>query len=131
MKRTQLYLDEEMSRLLAAESRRRGTTVSGLVRDAVAAQYGTQVASDRRAIIDRLAGVWKDRDDIDTGRWLRDLRASRRSERWGGRLDAKVPARQRRRDRVAEGKRPRRRVGARSEERRVGKECRSRWSPYH
>src|SRR2546422_10120987 len=26
---------------------------------------------------------------------------------------------------------PRRRVGERSEERRVGKECRSRWSPYH
>src|SRR5262249_30457302 len=101
-----------MSRLLAAESRRRGTTVSWLVRDAVAAQYGTQAASDRRAIIDRLAGVWKDRDDIDSGRWLRDLRASWRSERWGGGGDAEGPARQRRRDRVAERKRPRRRVGA-------------------
>src|SRR5262249_13607069 len=103
-----------MSRLLAAESRRRGTTVSGLVRDAVAAQYGTQVASGRRAIIDRLAGAWKDRDDIDSGGWLRELRASRRSERWGGRGDAEVPARQRRRDRVAPGKRPRRGVGTRS-----------------
>src|SRR3712207_8495037 len=28
-------------------------------------------------------------------------------------------------------RRPRRRPGRRSEERRVGKECRSRWSPYH
>jgi hypothetical protein len=47
VRRTQLYLDEEMSRLLAAESRRRGTTVSWLVRDAVAARYGTRAASDR------------------------------------------------------------------------------------
>ena len=30
-----------------------------------------------------------------------------------------------------EGKRPLRRPRRRSEERRVGKECRSRWSPYH
>src|SRR2546430_11429960 len=30
-----------------------------------------------------------------------------------------------------EGKCPRRQAAERSEERRVGKECRSRWSPYH
>jgi len=36
VRRTQLYLDEEMIRLLAAESRRRGTTMAALVRDAVA-----------------------------------------------------------------------------------------------
>jgi hypothetical protein len=113
VKRTQLYLDEEMSRLLAAESRRRGTTVSWLVRDAVATQYGRTTASERGAIIDRLAGVWKDRDGIATASWLRNLRTSRRPERWGG-GGAEVPARQRRRDRVAAGKRPRRRMGARS-----------------
>src|SRR2546422_1497047 len=28
-------------------------------------------------------------------------------------------------------RRPKRQAGERSEERRVGKECRSRWSPYH
>src|SRR3712207_8837015 len=32
---------------------------------------------------------------------------------------------------VAEGKEPSNTVYQRSEERRVGKECRSRWSPYH
>src|SRR2546422_11359408 len=32
---------------------------------------------------------------------------------------------------MAEGKKPRVRPAERSEERRVGKECRSRWSPYH
>ncbi|HJW70902.1 MAG TPA: CopG family transcriptional regulator [Candidatus Binatia bacterium] len=112
MKRTQLYLDEEMSRLLAAESRQRGTTVSSLVRDAIATRYGTRAAPDRRAIIDRLAGVWKDRNNVDAERWLRGLRVSRRSERWGGGGDVAVPARQRRRDRVAAGKRRRRRLGA-------------------
>src|SRR5262249_46642641 len=98
----------------AAESRRRGTTVSGLVREAVAAQYGTQVASDRRAIIDRLAGVWKDRDDIHSGGWLRELRASRRAERGGGGGGGAGPGGAPRRDRVAPGKRPRRGVGTRS-----------------
>ena len=33
--------------------------------------------------------------------------------------------------RSAGGQRPRRLLLSRSEERRVGKECRSRWSPYH
>ena len=32
---------------------------------------------------------------------------------------------------VEEGEKERRDVEGRSEERRVGKECRSRWSPYH
>ena len=34
-------------------------------------------------------------------------------------------------ERVRKGSRGRDISGARSEERRVGKECRSRWSPYH
>src|SRR6266849_9538206 len=41
-----------------------------------------------------------------------------------------APARALRRRRRAQGAR-RRRAADRSEERRVGKECRSRWSPYH
>jgi hypothetical protein len=35
MKRTQLYLDEEMARALAALSRQKRTTVSELVRESV------------------------------------------------------------------------------------------------
>jgi hypothetical protein len=97
MKRTQLYLDEEMSRLLTAESRRRRTTVSALVRDAVAATYARQKTEDRRAVIHRLAGVWADRDDLgDTEAFVRSLRRSVRPERWtrGGR--GKVSPRHRR-----------------------------------
>lgn len=83
MKRTQLYLDEEMSRILAAESRRRKTTVSELVREAVATAYGERRRGDRAAIIRRLAGVWKDRADLaDAGSVVRSLRRSDRTARW-------------------------------------------------
>jgi hypothetical protein len=97
VRRTQLYLDEDMARLLAAESRRRGTTVSWLVRDAVATQYGRQPGGDRSAIIGRLAGVWAGRDDIGrTEEIVRRERRSRRSQRWVGRRGGEVPPRQRR-----------------------------------
>ena len=102
VKRTQLYLDEDMAQLLAAESRRRGTTLSWLVRDAVARQYGRARVRDRAAIIERLAGVWIDRDDLGpTHAFVRGLRRSRWAERWSGGGGGKVPARQRRRHRLA------------------------------
>jgi hypothetical protein len=97
MKRTQLYLDEDMARRLAAESRRRGTTVSELVRDALLKGYGRGAGDDRRAIIDRLAGVWRDRTDLGaTAAVIRRLRASARSRRWGGGGGGKVSPRHRR-----------------------------------
>jgi hypothetical protein len=102
MRRTQLYLDEECARLLAAESRRRGTTVSALVREAVDQAYGKDSAKDRHVLIERLAGIWSDRADLaDTDAIVRSLRQSARPARWGGRQSGQVPARQRRRHRVA------------------------------
>jgi hypothetical protein len=106
MKRTQLYLDEEMSRMLAAESRRRRTTVSALVREAVLHRYGPAQSEERGSLIERLAGVWADRNDIGPGEaFVRRLRRSRRSERWSGKRGGKVPSRQRRHHRVAPAKR--------------------------
>ncbi len=97
MKRTQLYLDEDMSRLLTAESRRRGTTVSALVREAVAAAYGHEKAVDRRGLIHRLAGVWAGREDLgDTDAFVRDQRRSVRPERWTRGRGGKVSPRHRR-----------------------------------
>jgi len=102
MRRTQLYLDEECARVLAAESRRRGTTVSALVREAVDQVYGKGSAKDRHVLIDRLAGIWSDRTDLeDVDAVVRSLRQSARPVRWGGESRGKVPARQRRRHRVA------------------------------
>lgn len=95
VKRTQLYLDEEMARLLAAESRRRGTTVSALVRDAVVKGYGRQAEEDRGAIIERLAGIWEGRRSIGAD-FLRRVRRSARPARWAGGAGGKVPPRHRR-----------------------------------
>ena len=97
MKRTQLYLDEDMARTLAAESRRRRTTVSELVRDAIATVYGSRTRGDRHAIIHRLAGVWADRQDLaDTEAFIRSVRAER-PQRSAGAARAKVPSRHRHR----------------------------------
>ena len=83
MRRTQLYLDEATAQLLAAESQRRGTTVSALVREAVAAAYARTRAEDRRDLIAELSGVWADRADVaDVEAHVRKLRRSARSERW-------------------------------------------------
>ncbi len=94
-----MYLDEEMSRLLAAESRRRGTSVSFLVREAVAAAYGSRATEkDRASVIARVAGAWADRTDLPaTGDLVRELRQSTRLTRLAGEpSNAKVSARQRR-----------------------------------
>lgn len=105
MRRTQLYLDEESARVLAAESRRRGVTVSALVREAVEQAYGTGSAKDRHEVIERLAGVWSDRADLgDAGAvdaLVRTLRRSERPARWEGGRRGEASARQRRRHRLA------------------------------
>jgi hypothetical protein len=97
MKRTQLYLDEDMSRFLTAESRRRHTTLSALVREAVAVAYGRHEQPDRSAVIQRIAGVWADRDDLgETHALVRALRRSARPARWARSTRGEISARQRR-----------------------------------
>jgi hypothetical protein len=83
MKRTQMHLDEDTLRFLTAESRRRKTTVSALVREAIAATYGRGNGENRSATIRRLAGVWKGRRDLrDAQGFVRRLRSSDRTDRW-------------------------------------------------
>ena len=75
MKRTQLYLDDDMARILATVSRQRGATISALVRECVREKFGQADAFDKAAMARRLAGIWKDRTDLGgTGGFVRRLR---------------------------------------------------------
>jgi hypothetical protein len=78
-----MYLDEDTLRFLTAESGRRKTTISALVREAIATTYGRENAGNRSAVIRRLAGVWRDRADLaDAPSFVRRLRRSKRTRRW-------------------------------------------------
>ena len=82
MKRTQLYLDDDMARILATVSRQRGATISQLVRECVREKFGQKDAIDKTAMARRLAGLWKNRADLgDTGRLVRRLRKDSRRRR--------------------------------------------------
>ena len=82
MKRTQLYLDEEMARALAALSRKEGTTISELVRESVREKYLSGKDVDKVALARQLVGIWRDRKDLrNTDRVLRRWRKGTRRRR--------------------------------------------------
>jgi hypothetical protein len=60
VQRTQIYLDDEESTLLAEASERTGASRSELIRRAVRAQYGT-TSEGRLAALRATAGIWRDR----------------------------------------------------------------------
>jgi predicted DNA-binding protein len=78
MKRTQLYLDDEMARTLAALSRQKGKTVSELVRESVREKYMDGKNVDRAALAAEVSGVWRSRRDLkDIEKVIRRLRKDR------------------------------------------------------
>ncbi len=84
MRRTQIYLDEEMARALSELSRQRGSSVSELIRESVRLRYMTGREIDRAEIARQLAGIWADRKDLrDIDRIVRTLRRGRRLRRQG------------------------------------------------
>ena len=81
MKRTQLYLDDDIWKALHVHSRQRRTSVSDLVRQAVRDRYGSSPANRRQAMM-ALVGMWKDRDDLpDATTYIRRLRRGKRLKR--------------------------------------------------
>jgi hypothetical protein len=81
MKRTQLYLEEEMWKVLEIQSRQTGVTVSALVRQAVREKFQGGKAA-RREAMQALVGLWRDRADLpSTEQYIRELRKGRRIER--------------------------------------------------
>lgn len=84
MKRTQLYLDEQMARTLAALSRQKGTTVSELVRESVQEKYMSKVDVDKVSLARQLSGIWRDRKDLEEmDQTVRGLRKGKRLKRLG------------------------------------------------
>ena len=82
MVRIQLYLDEDIHRRLREAADRQGRTVSDLVREAMARMYGAGEADERLATLDRIASLWRDRDDLgDTRAYVRQLRRDTRPRR--------------------------------------------------
>lgn len=81
MKRTQLYLNEEIWKALHIQSRQHGTTISELVRQAIREKYGSSPARRRQAM-QALVGLWKNRKDLpDSEAYVRRLRKGKRLRR--------------------------------------------------
>jgi hypothetical protein len=81
MKRTQLYLNEDIWKALHIRSRQQGTSISELVRQAVRDKYGSSPARRRQAM-QALVGMWKDRKDLpDSATYVRRLRKGKRLRR--------------------------------------------------
>jgi hypothetical protein len=84
MKRTQLYLDENMAKTLASLSRRKGTTVSQLVRESVEEKYMTMKPANKALLARQLSGIWAKRKDLaKIDQAIRALRKGTRSKRVG------------------------------------------------
>jgi len=55
--RLQILVSTDQRRRLEQEARRRGTSVAGVIRDAVDAQLGGAKPEDRRAAVDRIRAL--------------------------------------------------------------------------
>ena len=81
MKRTQLYLDEDIWKALHIHARQRRTSISDLVRQAIRDRYGSSLANRSKAM-QALVGIWRDRTDLpDTRKYVRRLRKGKRLSR--------------------------------------------------
>jgi hypothetical protein len=81
MKRTQLYLQEDIWKTLHVRSRQQGTSISELVRQAVREKYANSPASRRQAM-QALVGLRKNRRDLgETATYVRKLRKGKRLRR--------------------------------------------------
>lgn len=64
MVRTQIYLTEQEREALSSISTQVGKKQSELIREAVDELIARYSDSRRQAILDRAAGMWKERDDL-------------------------------------------------------------------
>jgi hypothetical protein len=83
MKRTQLYLDDDLWNALHAHALLGRTSISELVRIAARERYMGNL-EERRTAMMGIVGLWKDRTDLpDTETYIRSLRTGNRLKRLG------------------------------------------------
>jgi Ribbon-helix-helix protein, copG family len=83
MRRTQLYLDDDLWNALHARARSLGTSISDLVRQAARERYLGKL-DERREAMQALVGIRKDSPGIaDSTEYVRRLRRGTRTERLG------------------------------------------------
>jgi hypothetical protein len=81
MRRTQLYLEDDLWTALHAKALHEGATISELVRVAVRERYMGNLA-ERRAAMLGIVGLWTDRAGMeDSETYIRNLRDDDRMER--------------------------------------------------
>jgi len=81
VRRTQLYLDDDLWQALHIQARQSGASVSELVRQAVRERYGRSPAR-RAEALRSWVGVWKHRDDLaDAESYVRQLRKGTRLQK--------------------------------------------------
>jgi len=75
MKRTQIYLEEEIYERLKVESRIRNVTISELIRERLREKSAVDV-NQAKAALKKAAGLWKDRK-FDVDEFVRESRRDR------------------------------------------------------
>jgi metal-responsive CopG/Arc/MetJ family transcriptional regulator len=84
VKRTQLYLDDDLWNALHVRARQSRTTVSELVRQAARERY-LGSADARAKAMQAVVGIWEDRKDIVSAEaYVRGLRRGSRLKRLSG-----------------------------------------------
>jgi hypothetical protein len=82
MVRTQLYLDDDIYRVLKNLSAKTRRTISDLLRDALRKVYGPRHGDARMAAVEGVFGIWKGRRDMGTtDSYVRALRKDTRRKR--------------------------------------------------
>jgi 6-phosphogluconate dehydrogenase len=81
MRRTQLYLEDDLWNALHAQARSDGTSISHLVREAVRDRYLGKL-DERRKAMQAFVGIRGNREDVaDTETYVRNLRRSQRLDK--------------------------------------------------
>jgi predicted transcriptional regulator len=81
VRRTQLYLEDDLWKTLHILARQSRSTVSELVRRALREKYLDDAAERKEALLSAV-GLWKDRTDLpDTEEYIRGLRKDDRLRR--------------------------------------------------